>query len=120
MTRLVPHTDMTAAELLACSYQAGAILQLCGNTAWAIQNDSGDVDVLASAIASGLKMATELLAPVHDAIELHEGVKEEGAAVPEGEKRKQANEWLDSALRVAGDAQIDLADALKHFRETHR
>ena len=74
MSRLIPHTDMTAKQLLDCSYQAQAIIALCESAAWAIQN-GGEVSDLSDAIGSGLRLATELLAPVHDALEHHEGVK---------------------------------------------
>ncbi len=74
MSRFIPHTDMSADELTQCSYQTRAILSLCESAAWAIQN-GGAVDLLADSIGSGLRLAIELLEPVHDALERHEGLK---------------------------------------------
>lgn len=74
MSRFIPHTDMSADELIQCSYQARAIITLCENAAWAIEN-GGAVHQLADSIGSGLRLAIELLEPVHDALESHEGLK---------------------------------------------
>ena len=75
MSRFIPHSDMTADELLQCSYQAVAILRLCECASWAMQN-GGNVTDLADSSGSGLRLAIDLLGPVHDALEQHEGVKE--------------------------------------------
>ncbi|WP_442580745.1 hypothetical protein ACSBOB_01710 [Mesorhizobium sp. ASY16-5R] len=80
MTRLVPHTDMTAAQLADCSRQASAIMILCESAAWEMQN-GGVVERIADAICQGQKLAAELLEPVQDALERHERVTGEA---PEG------------------------------------
>jgi hypothetical protein len=74
MSRLIPHTDMSTDELMQCSYQARAIVALCESAAWAIDN-GGAADVLSDAIGAGLRLTLELLEPVHDALESHEGLK---------------------------------------------
>jgi hypothetical protein len=74
MSRLIPHTDMSAEQLMNCSYQALSICRLCEAAAWSIQNGETPHD-LADAIGSGMRLARELLAPVHDALASHEGLK---------------------------------------------
>ena len=80
MSRFIPHTDMSADELIQCSYQALAVLSLCESAAWAIEGGSSaqsraEIDQIADSIGSGLRLAIELLGPVHDALECHEGLK---------------------------------------------
>lgn len=75
MSRLIPHRDMSTEDLLSCSYQAIAILHLCDSAAWAIQNGSGAPDLLAGSIGTAMRLAVDLLEPVHDALEIHEGLK---------------------------------------------
>ena len=72
MSRLIPHTDMIADQIVACSYNIMSLLHLIDHAAWSIQNNSGPVDVLADSIGSASRLALELMAPVHDALELHE------------------------------------------------
>jgi hypothetical protein len=72
MSRFIPHGDMTTDQILRCSYEIGAILRLCEAAAWAWQNGSTEAN-LAGATVQALQLAHELLEPVHDAIELHEG-----------------------------------------------
>ncbi len=74
MTRFILHGDMTADQVMQCSYEASAILRLCEAAAWAIQNGETPAD-LASAIASGMRIARDLIGVVHDALEIHEGQK---------------------------------------------
>lgn len=75
MSRFIPHTDMTASELVDCSRQALAVLRLCECAAWQLQNqDKPDPDI-ADSIGQGQQLAMALLEPVHDALELHEGLK---------------------------------------------
>lgn len=75
MSRFVPQRDMSVADLMSCSAQAIAILHLCDNAAWAIQNGSGATDVLADSIGAAMRLAADLLEPVHEALESHEGLK---------------------------------------------
>ncbi len=72
MSRIVPHSDMTAAEIIQCSYDAMAIVRLCENTAWDLTN-RGHNSEHTDAISAALKLALELMGPVHDALEQHEG-----------------------------------------------
>lgn len=74
MSRFIPHGDMSADQLMQCSYQARAIISLCESAAWAIQN-GGDAEKLADSMGSALRLALEALDPVHDALESHEGLK---------------------------------------------
>ncbi|MBT1155710.1 hypothetical protein J1C56_08910 [Aminobacter anthyllidis] len=78
MTRFIPHGDMTADQIMRCSYEASAILRLCEAAAWAIQNGETPVD-LADAIGAGTRVARDLLGVLHDALESHEGLKGGGA-----------------------------------------
>lgn len=73
MRRLIPHTDMNAAQIVDCSYQALALVDLCENAAWTIQN-GGNAETLSDAIGAAMRLARELLEPVHDALERHEGI----------------------------------------------
>lgn len=72
MSRLVPHGDMTAAEIIQYSYDAMAIVRLCEKTAWDLIN-RGHNSEHTDAISAALKLALELMAPVHDALERSEG-----------------------------------------------
>lgn len=72
MTRLIPHGDMTANEILDCSYEAQAIIETC---ALGLENlDEGNASRMAGNLALALKSALTLLEPVHDALESHEGM----------------------------------------------
>lgn len=72
MSRIVPHGDMTAAEIIQCSYDAMALIRLCENTAWDLTNRGHNAEHT-NAISDALKLALELMGPVHDALEAHEG-----------------------------------------------
>ncbi|RWI46387.1 MAG: hypothetical protein EOQ93_29935 [Mesorhizobium sp.] len=73
MSRFIPQSDMSADQIMACCIQASAIIRICGAAAWSIQND-GDRN-LATSIVDALAAADELLGPVMDALESHEGLK---------------------------------------------
>ncbi|GAA4121609.1 hypothetical protein ACFFTN_21095 [Aminobacter aganoensis] len=72
MNRFVPQEDMTADQVMQCSYEAAAIIRLCENAAWAIQT-GGDAAGLSDAIGAGLRTAHELVGVMHDALSRHEG-----------------------------------------------
>lgn len=74
MTRFIPHVDMTADQIMQCSYEASAIIRLCENAAWTIQNGGNATD-LSDAIGAGLRAAQELIGVIHEALESHEGLK---------------------------------------------
>lgn len=72
MTRLVDHRDMTRKEILDCSYHAQAIIVACSLALTTLR--AKDFDTTAGSISSALDVANILLAPVHDALESHEGM----------------------------------------------
>jgi hypothetical protein len=76
-SRFVPQAEMNAEQLMQCSYQAQALLDLCDHAAWSIQNTDSieKVAKLADSLGSALRLVRELLGPVHDALETHEGVR---------------------------------------------
>lgn len=74
MSRFIPHADMTADEIIACSYEALSLCRLCEAAAWSIQNGETPID-LADAIGSGMRLARDLIGVMHDALESHEGLK---------------------------------------------
>ncbi|UVK57589.1 hypothetical protein DBIPINDM_008200 (plasmid) [Mesorhizobium sp. AR02] len=79
MSRLIDHRDMTAAQIVDCCIQATAIMYLCETAAWSIQN-GGEANAYtfaetAGSIKGALAAARELLAPVLDALESHEGLQ---------------------------------------------
>lgn len=71
MSRLVPQADMTADDILRCSYQAQGIIATCVLALDGL--NAGNVSATAADIALTLNAALELLGPVHDALEAHEG-----------------------------------------------
>ena len=75
MSRFHQSADMTAKDLFDCSYQAVAVIQLCEAAAWAIQNSEKNDPLLVDAIGSALALARDLLGPVHDMLEIHEGLR---------------------------------------------
>ncbi|WP_395449405.1 hypothetical protein ACHMW7_05905 [Aminobacter sp. UC22_36] len=74
MTRLIPQSDMSADDLMKCSYQAQSILSLCIRVA-----DDASLGKAAPApsadISQALTVALELVGAMHDALESHEGLK---------------------------------------------
>ena len=74
MSRFVPQADMSADEIIDCSYQALAICRLCETAAWSIQNGETPIE-LSDAIVTGMRLARDLIAVMHDALESHEGLK---------------------------------------------
>lgn len=79
MARLIDHRDMTAEQIVDCCIQATAIMYLCETAAWSIQNggeaNAYPVAEMAGSIKGALAVARELMGPVTDALESHEGVK---------------------------------------------
>jgi hypothetical protein len=78
MSRFIPQRDMSASDILSCVMQARAIIGLCERAAWAdIQNSASAVSLsqVADDIQSALQLANDLLDPVQDALESHEGLK---------------------------------------------
>lgn len=73
MSRFVPQSDMSADEIIRCSYEAAALMRLCETAAWAIQNGESPEDH-AGAIGAGLRLARDLVDVMHDALERHEGL----------------------------------------------
>ncbi len=75
MSRIVPHGDMTAAEIIQCSYDAMAIVALCESATWNIM-EKGENGTLTGNVSAALKLALELMGEVHDALESHEGIEQ--------------------------------------------
>lgn len=74
MSRFIPDGDMTADQLLKCSYQAQAIISLCSRVADNLSSSRSEA-VTGGNIASALDLALELVGVMHDALETHEGLK---------------------------------------------
>lgn len=72
MSRFVSQEEMTPDQVMQCSYEAAAIIRLCENAAWAIQN-GGDAAALSDAIGAGLRTAQELVGVMHDTLARQEG-----------------------------------------------
>lgn len=76
MTRFAPQGDMTADEIVGCVVQAGAVIRLCEHAAWTIQNTTVEsIPQIAEDIQFSARLAADLLGPVQDALESHEGLK---------------------------------------------
>lgn len=78
MSRLVGYRDMTADEVIQCGYDAMALVRLCAIAAEAIIHEGAakDRNVLAGSIESALLLANELIAVLHDTVEMHEQVRQ--------------------------------------------
>ena len=72
MSIFVPHTDMTADEITNCSYDLLAILHVAEVAAMHLADQHSSVT--ADSLARVLSLAVKLHAPMHDALEAHEGV----------------------------------------------
>ncbi|MFU0504035.1 hypothetical protein [Pseudaminobacter sp. NGMCC 1.201702] len=74
MSRFIPQTDMSADQLMDCSYQAQALIHLCQFVAERIS--SGDEAArLGGEIEQALALAGEFAGIMHDALERQEGLK---------------------------------------------
>ena len=76
MSRFIPQGDMTAAEIVKTCLQARAIVQMCARAAWSeLQNGSeAEKPQAAEDIHFALELVAEMLEPVQDALQKHEGV----------------------------------------------
>jgi hypothetical protein len=75
MSRFIPQAEMTAVEILECSYQVQGIISTCAMALDAYE----DTPTTANArtvgdVARALRAALDLLGPVHDTLEAHEGM----------------------------------------------
>jgi hypothetical protein len=70
--RLIPQDEMSALQLIDTSYDLLAILQLVRSVADASNGSTMPVDEVA-AISRAMALAIQLHAPLHDALEVHEG-----------------------------------------------
>lgn len=75
MSRFIPHSEMSADQLIQCSYQAQAIMSLCIRVADDLSPAKQET-AAGSHIADALTAALELVGVVHDALESHEGLKD--------------------------------------------
>ena len=75
MSRLVPQRDMSADAIVKRAIQARAVIQLCEAASWSIQNSSNEeIPQIAENVQFALQLAADLLVPVQDALESHEGL----------------------------------------------
>lgn len=74
MSLFIPQGDMTANQILECSYQVQGIISTCAMAldAWEDTPTNANARTVGD-VAQALRAALELLAPVHDALEAHEG-----------------------------------------------
>lgn len=77
MSRWIEQAEMTAEEIVKCCIQARAVVKLCERAAWNdLQNGSAaKIPEVAEDIQFALELAADLLVPVQDALESHEGLK---------------------------------------------
>lgn len=69
MSRLADHRDMTADEVVDCSYDALALIALCEAVSRDLSEIGSGNAILSGAISRALALAGELLEPVHDTLE---------------------------------------------------
>mgnify|MGYP001171460950 CR=1 FL=1 len=76
MSRLIPHRDMTADDVLQCCVQARALINMCERAVWADiingtieEGKTAEVHKAADDIQCALSLAAELLDPVQDTLE---------------------------------------------------
>jgi len=77
MTRFVSQTDMSAKDLMRCFIEAQAIVEVCHQVAWDIQNHDDNpqaVTRLSDCIQQLTALAGDLLEPVGEALATHEGL----------------------------------------------
>lgn len=76
MTRIASEDEMTTAELMKCLTDTQAILDVCHQVAWDIQNsdDPKVVVRLASGIQQLTALADDLLEPIYEALSIHGGI----------------------------------------------
>lgn len=73
MSRFVPCRDMSADQIVQCGYDAMAIVALCS-----IAAREGTLSATVTGdIAIALDLAGELIAKLHDTVEIHEGLIKE-------------------------------------------
>jgi hypothetical protein len=83
MSRWIDQAEMTADEIVKCVVQARAIIALCERASWSdLQNGANGIaeQQVAEDMQFALQLAGDLLGPVQDALESHEGVKTGGRA----------------------------------------
>ena len=73
MSRLAPQRDMSADEVIRCSYDAMALVALCEHVADGLSELGVCRPDLLGAIGTALNLASELMSVVHDCLEMHEG-----------------------------------------------
>ncbi|TGR84248.1 hypothetical protein EN866_33430 [Mesorhizobium sp. M2D.F.Ca.ET.223.01.1.1] len=78
MSRFIPQADMSADQIVALCVEAHAIISLCERASWSdLQNGSNGAEIpqVAEDIQFALRLVGEMLVPIQDALERHEGVK---------------------------------------------
>jgi hypothetical protein len=81
MSRFVPQTDMSGIELFRCYREAVAVLDLVRRAANELSDvrDRVEIDEIADDIEQATRLAVDLLEPVAQALETHEGLKSAGS-----------------------------------------
>lgn len=74
MSRLIPHSEMSADQLIQYSYQAQAIISLCSRVADDL-SPSRPETAAGGDISLALTVALELVGVLHDALEGHKEQK---------------------------------------------
>ena len=72
-SRIIPQTDMSAAQIMQTSYELLAILHVAEVAAMHLHDQHSPI--VADSLARVLSLAVDLHAPLHDALESHEGLK---------------------------------------------
>jgi len=77
MSRFIPQADMSADQVIDLCITARAIVSICERSAWAdLQNgNEAVIPQAAEDIQYALGMVAEMLVPIQEALESHEGVK---------------------------------------------
>lgn len=76
MSRFVKAADMTRIELFRCYSEATAVLNLCHRAACELEDarERIEIDEIAENIQQATRLVMELLEPLAQALETHEGV----------------------------------------------
>lgn len=72
MSRFIPHRDMTTDQIIDTSYDVMALMSVAEAVARVLEENSDPGT--AAALARLLALTGELYAPLHDALESHEGL----------------------------------------------
>lgn len=77
MSWLIPNGEMSADQIIQCGYDAMAIVSLCAHVARNFVSEAPG-GATTGDIAIALELAEDLIAVMHESLEIHEGVIAEG------------------------------------------